>query len=113
MGEGLKLVNDIFQRAVEQHETPLAAYLGMAGAVLVLSDPSNRDLWERMVGYCEEWNTEWQEHLEDLWLRGHSHYCSFLTKKGVGCLGLYGNCRYVVPYPEILCEKEVVHANQS
>ena len=52
MAEGLKLVNDIFDRARRQRGVPWDAYLGIDVAVLVLSDPQNADLWKRMVEYC-------------------------------------------------------------
>ena len=54
MAEGLKLVNDIFARAIWQHEAGLYDYPGINLAVLVLSDPENQDLWKRMKTYCEE-----------------------------------------------------------
>ena len=52
MAEGLKLVNDIYKRAKEQHGTDTAAWLGINVAVLILSSPENADLWRRLVRYC-------------------------------------------------------------
>ena len=54
MGDGLKLVNAIYDRAREQYNAPDDSFLGVNAAVLVLSDPKNIDLWKRMRDYCEE-----------------------------------------------------------
>lgn len=58
MAEGLKLVNDLYQRAVDQTETEFGVsaiiYQGIVITLLTLSDPRNGDLWERMVAYCQE-----------------------------------------------------------
>lgn len=54
MGEGLKLVNEIFKRAQEQHDIPQEFYAGVFATMLVLSNPVNADLWKRMVEYCRE-----------------------------------------------------------
>lgn len=54
MGEGLKLVNEIFDRAKKQHGVPADTYLGINAAIVVLSDPQNADLWQRASAYCDE-----------------------------------------------------------
>ena len=54
MADGLKLINDIYQRAREQYKVPMEAWYGIDVAVVILSDTQNLDLWKRMVAYCGE-----------------------------------------------------------
>lgn len=54
MAEGLKIVNEIYERARVQRSVSDDAYLGIDVAVLILSDPVNADLFDRVVAYCKE-----------------------------------------------------------
>ena len=54
MAEGLKIVNELFERAKKQQRVPPDAYLGVNVAVVVLSDPRNADLWRRLKYYVDE-----------------------------------------------------------
>ena len=54
MAEGLKIVNEIYKRAIAQREVPADAYLGIDVAVLILSEPENKDLLQRLIDYCKE-----------------------------------------------------------
>lgn len=56
MADGLKLVNDIFERGKAQYPSePVALlYPGVLFTALVFSDPRNTDLLDRLVVYCGE-----------------------------------------------------------
>ena len=54
-------MNEIYVRArnqnkapIEAYLAPIEAYLGINVAVIVLSEPENCDLLERLIAYCEE-----------------------------------------------------------
>lgn len=55
MGEGLKIVNDILKRSQEQQSEIYSrgVFLGIGTTLVVLSDPRNGDLLERLIAYCK------------------------------------------------------------
>lgn len=54
MAEGLRIVNEIYERAQVQYDTPAGIYVGINIAIAVLSDPENADLWRRLQDYMKE-----------------------------------------------------------
>ena len=62
MGEGLRLVNEIYARAKIQHGVSQDVYFGINTAILVLSEPVNDDLLKRLVDYCGSDEASKEEH---------------------------------------------------
>ena len=60
MAEGLKIVNELWRLAQERErihnhsQLPGEVYIGLNLAVLLLSEPSNSGLWNRLVDYIGE-----------------------------------------------------------
>ena len=74
MAEGLKIVGEIYERAKVQHSVSVEAYLGIDVAVLVLSNPVNADLLDRLVAYCrnDEELAKEQRHEPQRYSAAHS-----------------------------------------